>query len=63
MKLEEKIQDKNKKSFILPNNSIGEGYKSKINKVVAFLKKKRLIFSLFLQVKIMLVVQHKRRRL
>ena len=35
-----KFKIKTNKFYTLPNNSIGEGYKSKINKVVAFLKKK-----------------------
>ena len=35
-----KIQKNKKKFYILPSNSVGKSYKSKINKVVSYLKNK-----------------------
>ena len=41
-----KIPKNKNKFFILPDNSVGQNYKSKINKVVSYLKIKGQIFIL-----------------
>ena len=49
-----KIKKSKGKFYKLPNYSIGDNYKSKINKIVKNLKKKSADFQFILQVKIML---------
>ena len=49
-----KIKKNKNKFYKLPDNTAGNDYENKINKIVSNLKKEKLTFNLFQQVKIML---------